>query len=113
MNITIKTTEKKLSKSLLSQMTLLSIQEMDSQYIEVLGCVVNILKDAPQTALLKVGDDYRLLPLCWVKEMRSIRRPVQKPKRCIVYFENDEQLESWWDKYRMIKDKCRNNQVFI
>ena len=77
MEIEIKTTKKKISKSIIDQMQMASAQDMKSGVC--LGYVIGCKKDSYKTAIIKHGDDYFTCNLSWKKGggMRalSIRQP--------------------------------------
>jgi len=113
MNITIITTEKKLTKSLISQIKYLSLSEMSGE-VETLGYLINVVKDANNVALIRLPDgDYRLLSLAWKKELlKSIKRPV-RTRNLVRTFSSEIDLDAWWCNYIKIKDKCVSNQIYI
>lgn len=114
MDMEIVTTKKKLSKSYISQMSVLGSKELiESTEFEVLGYVSGIIKHSNNSALIKINGAYKTLPLSWVKNGKSVTRPMPRHFRAFIDFTSEERCDIWWDKYQEIKAQCKNNQIYI
>ncbi|NIA28832.1 MAG: hypothetical protein GWP06_02830 [Actinobacteria bacterium] len=108
MNIKIITTERKLSKSLVNQMHIASIDTV--KHGIKLGYVVNVRKNMGKALLINHNDNYTVFPMNWKKHCKSITRNVgngsQEKK-----FDSADDCSKFWDAYQEILKNVQ--QIYI
>ncbi len=100
MEITITTTKKKLSKSLVNQMRVATASAVKDG--DVLGYMVNVVKDDYKSVLIKYMDQYYTCTLLWRKQTLSVSRPVGKWTRS-MRFDSEAELNEFWTDYQQLK----------
>lgn len=110
MKIKIVTTEKKLTKSLINQMPIATLEVMQRGI--VLGYVKNARKDSYNTALIEYQNEYYCMQLNWVKGQESVYRKVGRWSQSRK-FDSPEDLIFWWEAYSFVKDKAFDTHIYI
>ncbi len=109
MEITITTTKKKLSKSLVNQMRVATVSAVKDG--AVLGYMIEVVKGDYKSALIEYMDCYYTCSLLWKKGKKSIFRPVGKYTRRRD-FDSEIELNEFWTAYEQLKrDAFR--QIYI
>lgn len=107
MNITVTTTTKKLTKSLIKQMPFATIDDIiraGTMNKFVLGFLRNVVTGVEKCALLEFGENnYALLPLDWDISEYAITRQDSKNQTQELAFSSPERREKWIASYRRIK----------
>ena len=112
MNIELTKTTVKLTKSIVNQMMSASLKQM--QEGEVLGFVVNVVKDAHKEIMIKDGGNYFRLACGWRKGgIREVLRSAgKKGANYILEFNLAEERETWWAAYQKCLEKA-TTQIFV
>ena len=110
MELEIKTTKKKISKSIIDQMQMASAQDMKSGVC--LGYVIGCKKDSYKTAIIQHGDDYFSCNLSWKKGDMAVYRKIGKWNQSIK-FGSEERYQEWWDSYEKMKVVALENHIYL
>ena len=110
MEVELLTTKKKLTKSLISQFRLTNLNILKNG--EVLGFVINIVKDSYRTVLIKYENDIYREHMSWLDGKgdyvyRSFGKWSQKK-----IFKDKEEKAIWWEVYCEVLKKAKN-QIYV
>ena len=110
MEVELLTTKKKLTKSLISQFRSPDLNILNNG--EVLGFVINVVKDSYRTVLIKYENDIYREHMSWVygngdSVYRSFGKWSQKK-----IFKDKEEKTKWWDAYVEVLEKAKN-QIYV
>ena len=96
MKIKIVTTEKKLTKSIVSQMLYASRKTViDGKF---LGLLVNVRKSMSKAILIEHEDEYTIFPADYEKRTRSLHRPVGRYGQSMD-FDSPADCDHFWARY--------------
>lgn len=76
MKINIITTEKKLTKSIINQMSLSN--DLDVQYGTPLGYILNIRKNIYKAVLISYDNNYSIISMDYIKSTKSVYQKIGK-----------------------------------
>ena len=110
MDIELLTTRKKLTKSLIMQFRFPELNIL--KHGEVLGFVINVVKDSYRTVLIRYENDIYREHMSWVygsgdSVYRNFGKWSQKKS-----FKDKEYKDEWWDAYLKVLEKA-NNQIYV
>lgn len=100
MKIKIITTEKKLSKSLISQMMKAPIEALERG--EVLGYVIKVVKDSYKAFIIHWNDDYYIIEGNWEKGVKDLYRRSTKGGSYQKKFKDEKLKDKWWNAYQKV-----------
>jgi len=111
MNIELITTKKKLTKSIVNQMQTPSAEIMLK--CEVLGYVINVVKNSYKTIIIKEGEKYFKISFNY-RKWKDNSAVSYKIGRCniIIKFNTTTKCLYWWSAYEKIKTLAIN-QIYI
>lgn len=113
MEIKIVTAEKSLTKSIVNQMRHASLEVL--QKGDVLGFVINVVKDCDKAVLLSYKEDYYTIPTDYVRKDKVVLRKVGKKNTSIfkvpvktktIEFQYRSYCTTWWDTYQDVLKKA-------
>lgn len=120
MEITVTTTTKKLTKSLLNQIPSAKVAELiqfaDDESTKM-GVIRGVFNEATECALLCFGDNrYAILPLNWEINGKSVSRKIIRGNKQVgrvnKKFADDNEREAWVRAYQKIKNQP-SQQIYI
>ncbi|MEA3438429.1 MAG: hypothetical protein U9R43_18340 [Thermodesulfobacteriota bacterium] len=109
MEIEITTTKKKITKSIINQMRVASITELEKG--TAIGYLINIRKNSYKSLLIKYDGDFFCISADYKKKESSIYRKIGIYSQTIK-FDSPEICESWWTFYQA-RLKEASNQIYI
>ena len=115
MEIEILTTQKKLTKSIISQMLYADYAVM--KYGEAIGYIINAMKGSHKIALFKHGNEYYYIDLNWTKgesvDPPMIYRKVGGGFSTSKKFNTQEEKDQWWKVYEDVKKEIEKKHIYI
>ena len=113
MEIKIITAEKSLTKSLVNQMRQANLEVL--QKGDVLGFVINVVKDCDKAILMCYEEDYYTVPTDYVRKDKVVHRKVGKSSTSIfkvpaktktLEFRYRSYCTNWWEAYQEVLKKA-------
>lgn len=115
MLIEVKTTVKKLTKSLVNQMCIAGIKEMqvvlENRQRRIIGFLINIRKGHHKVILVHDGSDYYIVPVQpWEKSDHEMSVSIGNSFRS---FTHEQARDTWFDAYTEIVHIGLNNHIYL
>lgn len=113
MEITVTTAEKSLTKSLVNQMRHASLEVI--QEGDVLGFVINVVKDCDKAVLMSYKEDYYTVPTDYKRKDKVVFRKVGSKTTSIfkgptktrtIDFQYRSHCTNWWKAYQEVLKKA-------
>lgn len=109
MEIEIQTTKKKLTKSIISQMTIAGLFVLKNGI--PLGYVVNVRNGMSKAIIIKHDINYYIISANFIKSTQSVY--YRKGKWSVITsFNSDKDCDIWWEYYSKILKQV-NNQIYV
>lgn len=108
MNIVVKKVP--LTKRLISQMLHASLEVLQNG--DVLGMVVNVVKDNPKAVIIHYKEGYYWHGLHWEKCNTSLYRDRGK-YTTQKNFKTEQQCDEYWKAYSIVKEIALNKHLYI
>lgn len=109
MEIKLKTTEKKLTKSLINQMPLANFEVVTEG--KAIGWLNNVVKKAPKSLLIEYKGLYYTIPMDFKKGNVTVYRRIGTGWTQSKNFETEEKCNIFWKAYRKMIDNVE--QIYI
>ncbi len=106
MKIEIVTTKKKLTKSILNQMPLAGLPQIQSG--KVLGYILNSIKDIKKAYLIINYGKYYILPANYRKSTNCVIRKIGK-RTITKEFHDEDEFQIWWDQFNLRRRELDSN----
>ncbi len=110
MEIEIVTTKKKLTKSIVNQMPVATLQAV--RWGEPLGYMVNARTKMYHAVLILYDSKYYVIPMNYQKGELSVYRKVGKWSQS-KKFETAVDCDQWWEYYQVVLKAVEERQIYI
>jgi hypothetical protein len=99
-----------LTKKLISQMPSATKEVLENG--DVLGMVINVVKDSYKSAIIAYKDEYYWHSIMYTKGERTLYRRIGK-WTSVIEFETKDECDEYWEVYSKIRDIAFNKHLYI
>lgn len=107
MEITVKTTNKRLTKSLINQMPEIGVTQVDMDEVEPLGYVTLDFGHTNMTGLFHYQGEYYKLNMLWKKGSREIYYTKKGRRGTYVKHVGKDLIDLWYGKYSTLVEAAK------